>query len=73
MYHTENSMIDHVTNKAIGMKVSEGVSRIKLMLIFIVVVLMMGDVDNVVSFSLFSRRVSGTRLMINVVIRLFFV
>lgn len=66
-------MIDHVTNKAIGMKVSEGVSRIKLMLIFIVVVLMMGDVDSVVSFSLFSRRVSGIRLMINVVIRLFFV
>lgn len=36
MYHIENSMIDHVTNRAIGIKVSDGVSRIKLMLILVV-------------------------------------
>lgn len=38
IYHIENSTIDHVTNKAIGMKVSDGVSIMKLMLMFIVVI-----------------------------------
>lgn len=30
-------MIDHVTNRAIGMNVSDGVSRMKLMLMLVVV------------------------------------
>lgn len=66
-------MIDHVMKRAIGMKVSEGVSRMKLMLIFVVVVLIIGGVDSVISFSLFRRRVRGIRLMVNAIIRLFFV
>lgn len=73
MYHIENSVMDHVTNRAMGMKVSDGVSRMKLMLMFVVVVLMIGGVDNMVSLSLFSREVRGIRLIMNVVIRLFFV
>lgn len=73
IYHIENSMIDHVTNKAIGIKVSDGVSRIRLMLMFVVVRWMIGGVDTIVSFSLFNRADSGRRLMMNVIIRLFFV
>lgn len=73
MYHIENSMMDHVMKRAMGIKVSEGVSRMKLMLMFVVVVLMIGGVDNVVSLSLFNRKVRGTRLIMNVIIRLFFV
>lgn len=72
MYHVENSMIDHVTKRAIGMKVSDGVSRIRLMLMLVVVIWMIGGVDTAVSLSLFSRDISGIRLMMNVVIRLFF-
>lgn len=37
IYHIENSTIDHVINKAIGVKVSEGVSMIRLMLMLVVV------------------------------------
>lgn len=37
MYHVENSTIDHVTNRAIGIKVSDGVSRMKLILMLVVV------------------------------------
>lgn len=37
IYHVENSIIDHVTNRAIGIKVSDGVSRMKLILMLVVV------------------------------------
>lgn len=37
MYHIENSMMDHVTNRAIGIKVNDGVSRMRLMLMLVVV------------------------------------
>lgn len=66
-------MIDHVTKRAMGMKVNEGVSRMKLILMFVVVVLMIGGVDKVVSLLLFNREVRGIRLIMNVIVRLFFV
>lgn len=39
---------------------------------FIVVILIIGGDDITVSFSLFSIRLSGTRLIMNAIIRLFF-
>lgn len=41
--------MDHVINKAIGTKVSESVSRIRLMLILVVVMVIKGCDDRVIS------------------------
>lgn len=45
----------------------------KLVLIFIVVMLMIGEDDTTISFSLFSNKLSGTKLIINAIIKLFFI
>lgn len=73
IYHSENSTIDHVINRAIGINVSEIVSITRLILMLIVVMLIMGGDEMVISFSLFSSELRGIRLIMNDVIRLFFV
>lgn len=69
IYQMENSVIDHVINNAIGIKVSDSVSSVMVMLMFSVGVIIRGSSVIVSSQLSFSSELRGIVLMINVNIR----
>lgn len=71
MYQVENSVMDHVMNRVIGMNVSESVSSVIDILMFSVVVIISGGGESVSLWLLFIRRLIGIRLMKNISNRLF--
>lgn len=72
MYHIENSVIDHVMNRAIGVNSSDAVSRVMEMLIFSVGEIISGMRDSVSSL-LFNSWLIGIRLIRKSIMRLFLV
>lgn len=72
MYHMENSVIDHVMNRAIGVNSSDAVSRVMEILIFSVGEIISGMRDSVSSL-LFNSWLIGIRLIRKSIIRLFLV
>lgn len=72
MYHIENSVIDHVINRAIGVNSSDAVSRVMEMLIFSVGEIISGMRDSVSSL-LFNSWLIGIRLIRKSIMRLFLV
>lgn len=72
MYHIENSVIDHVMNRAIGVNSSDVVSRVMEMLIFSVGEIISGMRDSVSSL-LFISWLIGIRLIRKSIMRLFLV
>lgn len=70
MYQVENSVMDHVINRATGINSSDVVSRVVEMLMFSVGIVIKDESDSVSSL-LFSAELAGIRLMINSNIRLF--
>lgn len=50
MYHRENSMMDHVTNSAIGMNNMEKKSSFRLMESFMVLIVVQCQFDNIISW-----------------------
>lgn len=72
MYHIENSVIDHVINRAIGVNSSDAVSRVMEMLIFSVGEIISGMRDSVSSL-LFNSWLVGIRLIRKSIMRLFLV
>lgn len=72
MYHIENSVIDHVMNRAIGVNSSDVVSRVMEMLIFSVGEIISGMRDSVSSL-LFNSWLIGIRLIRKSIMRLFLV
>lgn len=70
MYQVENSVIDHVINRAIGINSSDSISRVMEMLIFSVGVMIKG-MSEIVSSLLFSSELIGARLIKNSSIRFF--
>lgn len=70
MYQIENSVMDHVMNRAMGMKVKDSVSRVIEMLMFSVGVVIRGRSVIVNSLSLLSNELRGIMLIINVSIRI---
>lgn len=72
MYHIENSVIDHVMNRAIGVNSSDAVSRVMEMLIFSVGEIISGMRDSVSSL-LFNSWLIGIRLIRKSTMRLFLV
>lgn len=65
IYQVENSMMDHVMNRAIGINRREGVSSVIEMLMFSVVVEISGVDERVSVWLLFSSGLIGIRLMMN--------
>lgn len=73
IYQVENSVMDHVMKRAIGINRSDSESSVIEMLMFSVVVMISGEDDSVSSLLLLSRGLIGIRLMKNRSIRLFLV
>lgn len=70
IYQVENSVIDQVINRVIGINSSDSVSRLIEMLMFSVGVMIRGVSDNVSSL-LFDSELIGIRLIRNSSIRFF--
>lgn len=70
MYQVENSVMDQVINSAIGINMSDVVSRVIEMLMFSVGVVISGISESVSSL-LFSSELIGARLIRNSSMRLF--
>lgn len=73
IYQVENSVIDHVMNRAIGINIRDSVSSVIEMLMFSVVVAISDGDDRVSLELLFSSKLIGIRLIINSNIRLFLI
>lgn len=73
IYQMENSVIDHVMNSAIGIKIRASVSSDIVMLMFSVGVVISGIRSMVSSLSLFSKELRGIMLIMNVNIRVYLV
>lgn len=73
MYQIENSTIDHVMNRATGMKVKDSVSSVIVILMFSVGVVIMGINVIVSSLLLLSSVLRGIMLIINVNIRVYLI
>lgn len=73
MYQVENSIMDHVMNRAIGMNSRDRVSSVIEMLMFSVVVKISDGDERVSAWLLFSSGLIGIRLIINSSIRLFLI
>lgn len=73
MYQIENSVMDHVMNRATGMKVKDSVSRVMEMLMFSVGVVIRDSNVIVNSLSLLSNVLRGIMLIINVSIRVYLI
>lgn len=69
MYQIENSVIDHVMNRAIGIKVKDSVSSVIVMLMFSVGVIIMGSSVIVSSLLWFNSVLRGIILIMNISIR----
>lgn len=73
MYQIENSVMDHVMNRATGMKVKDSVSSVIVILMFSVGVVIMGVNVIVNSLLLLSSVLRGIMLIINVNIRVYLI
>lgn len=71
MYQVENSIMDHVINRAIGVNRVDSVSSVKEISMFSVGVVINGISDNVNSL-LFNNELIGMRLIRKSSIRFFF-
>lgn len=65
IYHMENSMIDHVTNRATGRKTIEKKSNFKLSDSFIDPIVIQCQLVIIISVLVLKKEASGIRLMKN--------